>query len=169
MNVSRFDYVACKDNPSYHPGRTAVIKCRNKIIGIFGQIHPTVAAEYGIDVPVYCGEIDFDMLYNSKASDKSFKPLPKYPAVTRDLALICDEDAYSANIEVKIIKLAGKCLENIKVFDVYKGAQVESGKKSIAYALTLRSEDKTLQDTEIDEIMNKVIKGLEKDGITLRK
>ncbi len=169
MNVSRCDYVACKDNPSYHPGRTAVIKCRNKEIGIFGQIHPTVAAEYGIDVPVYCGEIDFDMLYNSKASDKTFKPLPKYPAVTRDLALICDENAYSANIEVKIIKLAGKCLENIKVFDVYKGAQVEAGKKSIAYALTLRSEEKTLQDTEIDEIMNKVIKGLEKDGITLRK
>ena len=169
MNVSRCDYVACTDNPSYHPGRTAVIKSRNRVLGVFGQIHPTVASEYGIDVPVYCGEIDFDMLYDFKASDKTFKPLPKYPAVTRDLALICDENAYSANIEVKIIKLAGKCLENIKVFDVYKGAQVEQGKKSIAYALTLRSEEKTLQDTEIDEIMSKVIKGLEKDGITLRK
>ena len=169
MNISRCDYVACTDNPSYHPGRTAVIKSRNRVMGVFGQIHPTVAAEYGIDVPVYCGEIDFDMLHDFKASDKTFKPLPKYPAVTRDLALICDENAYSANIEVKIIKLAGKCLENIKVFDVYKGAQVEVGKKSIAYALTLRSDEKTLQDTEIDEIMNKVIKGLEKDGITLRK
>ena len=169
MNISRCDYVACTDNPSYHPGRTAVIKSRNRILGVFGQIHPTVASEYGIDVPVYCAEIDFDMLYDFRASDKTFKPLPKYPAVTRDLALICDENAYSANIEVKIIKLAGKYLENVKVFDVYKGAQVEQGKKSIAYALTLRSDEKTLQDTEIDEIMNKVIKGLEKDGITLRK
>ena len=109
------------------------------------------------------------MLYDFKASDKTFKALPKYPAVTRDLALICDENAYSANIERRIINLAGKCLESVKVFDVYKGAQVEAGKKSIAYALTLRSDEKTLQDTEIDEIMKKVINGLEKDGITLRK
>lgn len=169
MNISRCDYVPCSDNPSYHPGRTALIKSRNKELGIFGQIHPSVVAEYGIDVPVYCCEMDFDMMFDFKASDKSFKALPKYPAVTRDLALICDDNIYSANIEKRIINLGGKYIESVSVFDVYKGEQVEDGKKSIAYALTLRSDEKTLQDTEIDAIMEKIISGLQKDGISLRK
>lgn len=157
------------DNQTYHPGRTADVYSGNRYLGKFGQIHPTVSKNYGIDVPVYAAEFPLDNLYNCHSIKIEYKPIPKFPAVSRDLALICNIDEYSGNIEAKIKKYAGKELESIKVFDVYQGAQVPTGHKSIAYALTFRNSDKTLTDENADELITKILNGLEKDNIYLRQ
>ncbi len=169
MNIKACEFIPCTDKASYHPGRTAYIVCNGKTLGVFGQLHPTVATRYDFGEDVYCAEIDQDALFEMKADEKTYKPLPKYPAVTRDIALICPKDAYSGDIEKLIRKYAGPTLEDIKVFDVYTGAQVLTGHKSIAYALTLRAADRTLQENEIESIMNKLITSLEAEGITLRR
>ncbi|MBQ6171991.1 MAG: phenylalanine--tRNA ligase subunit beta [Clostridia bacterium] len=169
MNTKTCEFVPCKNNPSYHPGRAAEIIADGKKIGIFGQIHPLVAKNYGVNDELYAAEIPFDALYEATAPEKTFTPLPKFPAVTRDLALICKDETSSGEIEKKIRALAGPCLEKIEIFDVYKGAQVAFGHKSIAYALVLRSEEKTLGENDIDQIMTNIINGLEKDGISLRR
>ncbi|MDF2686811.1 MAG: pheT, partial [Clostridia bacterium] len=169
MNINKCEYKPCFDNPSYHPGKTANIVINNEIIGVFGQVHPLVQENYDIDKNVYCAEIDFNKLFYNVAPEKHYKPIPKYPAVTRDLALICKKDIYSGELEKKICNFAGDKLENIYAFDVYTGKQVPDGYKSIAYALSLRTEDKTLQDTEVDTIINNILSELEKEGITLRK
>ncbi len=169
MNTRECEFVACSDNPSYHPGRAAKIVADGKTIGIFGQIHPLVTKNYGINDEFYAAEIPFDALFDATAPEKTFTPLPKFPAVTRDLALICKDETTSGEIEKKIKALAGPCLEKIEIFDVYKGAQVALGHKSIAYALVLRSEEKTLGESDIEAIMTNIIDGLEKDGISLRR
>lgn len=169
MNTKEYEIVPCSDNPSYHPGRTAEIIVDGKKVGIFGQVHPLVAENYEVGGELYAAEIPFDVLYEMTAPEKTFKPLPKFPAVTRDLALICKDETSSGEIEKKIKALAGPCLEKIEIFDVYKGAQVAEGYKSIAYALVLRAEDKTLGESDIESIMTSIINGLEKDGISLRK
>ena len=169
MNTKEYEIVPCADNPSYHPGRTAEIIVDGKKVGIFGQVHPLAAENYEISGEVYAAEIPFDVLYEMTAPEKTFKPLPKFPAVTRDLALICKDETSSGEIEKKIKALAGPCLEKIEIFDVYKGAQVAEGYKSIAYALALRAEDRTLSEKDIESIMTNIIEGLEKDGISLRK
>jgi phenylalanyl-tRNA synthetase beta chain len=169
MNTKECEFVPCADNPSYHPGRAAKIVADGRTIGVFGQIHPIAAKNYGINDEVYAAEIPFDELFESTAPEKTFTPLPKFPAVTRDLALICKDETSSGEIEKKIKALAGPCLEKIEIFDVYKGAQVAFGHKSIAYALVLRSEEKTLGESDIESIMTNIIDGLAKDGITLRR
>ena len=169
MNTKECEFVPCSTNPSYHPGRTAEIVVEGKTIGILGQIHPLVAKNFGMTDEVFAAEIPFDMLYEMTAPEKTFTPLPRFPAVTRDLALICKDETNSGEIEKKIKALAGPCLEKIEIFDVYKGIQVAPGHKSIAYALVLRSEEKTLDENDIDSIMNNIINGLEKDGIKLRR
>ena len=169
MNTKECEFVPCATNPSYHPGRTAEIVADGETIGVFGQVHPLVAKNYGINDEVYAAEIPFDALYNATAPEKTFTPLPKFPAVTRDLALICKDEISSGEIEKKIKALAGPCLEKIEIFDVYKGAQVAPGHKSIAYALVLRSEEKTLGESDIEAVMANIINGLEKDGISLRR
>ncbi len=169
MNTKECEFVPCKNDPSYHPGRTAEIYADGERIGIFGQIHPLVAANYGLNCEVYAAEIPFDALYKATAPEKTFKPLPKFPAVTRDLALICKDSTSSGEIEKEIKALAGPWLEKIEIFDVYKGAQVALGHKSIAYALVLRAEDRTLGESDIESVMTDIISGLEKKGIYLRR
>lgn len=169
LNILPCEYVPCTGKDTYHPGRAAYILCNGVTLGVFGQIHPTVAERYGFDTDVFCAEIDADKLFAHSAPEKAYRPLPKYPAVTRDIALICKQEVYSGDVEKKIKALVGPTLESISVFDVYTGAQVLTGHKSIAYALTLRAPDRTLQDSEIEKIMTKLVSGLEAEGITLRK
>lgn len=170
LSIEKVKFVAPeKENPSYHPGRCAEVYSGNRYLGIMGQIHPTVQKNYGIGTEVYCAEFNTKNLFNSRSGIAEYKPLPKYPAVARDLALVCKADTYSGTIEEKIKKLGKPLLESIKVFDVYTGSQVEEGYKSIAYSLSLRNPDHTLTDEEIEQAMTKIISGLEKDGITLRK
>ncbi len=152
-----------------HPGRQAVIKANNKIIGTFGEIHPSVAKQYGIETRVYIAELKLDVLLSIEKRKTTYKPLPKFPAVERDFAMLCDIDIPVGTLEKAISSGAGRLLEKIELFDVYTGSQIPEGKKSVAYSVWLRSADSTLSDKEIDEVNSKIIKKLESVGASLRK
>ncbi|MBQ1966238.1 MAG: phenylalanine--tRNA ligase subunit beta, partial [Clostridia bacterium] len=137
--------------------------------GLFGQIHPAVVKNFDLSGEVYAAELSLDALFACGNNKKGYKPLPKFPAVTRDLALVCDESVLSGDIEAKIRAVAGEILEDVKAFDVYRSAALGENKKSIAYSLILRDPQKTLSDADIDPVVNNVLAALEADGITLRK
>ena len=157
------------NEPYLHPGRQALVKANNTECGVFGEVHPAVAAAYGIDTKVYVAEIKLDVLLNINKRKTVYKPLPKFPAVERDFALLCDADIPVGNLEKAISQGAGRLLERIELFDIYQGAQIPEGKKSVAFSVYLRSNDSTLNDKEIDDISAKIIKKLESIGAELRK
>ena len=155
--------------PYLHPGRQALVKANNKAFCTFGEVHPTVADSYGIEEKVYVAEIKLDVLLNIEKRKTTYKPLPKFPAVERDFAMLVDSDMPVGNIEKAITQGAGRLLEKIELFDIYQGSQIPEGKKSVAYSVFLRSQENTLTDKEIDEINAKIIKKLESIGAELRK
>ena len=155
--------------PFLHPGRQALVKANNKEIGVFGEVHPAVAGEYGIESRVYVAQIKLDVLLTIEKRKTTYKPLPKFPAVERDFAMLVDKDVPVGTIEKAISSGAGRLLEKIQLFDVYQGAQIPEGKKSVAYSVWLRSADSTLSDKEIDDVNEKIIKKLEAVGAELRK
>ena len=169
LRIKKASYCAVKDNPSYHPGRCAKVSIEGVDVGIMGQVHPLVAKNYGIDVDVYCAEINFTAIMGLLLPDATYTPLPKYPSVTRDLALICDEAVTVADAENVITAAAGKLLRGVKLFDIYRGTGVPEGKKSMAFSMELRADDRTLTDTDSEQVVSKVLKALaEKLGATLR-
>ncbi len=165
-----YDVEPVTDNPSYHPGRCACVKAKDgSVLCVFGQIHPVVADNFDFDLPVLCAEIDFDKLFELHTSERSYKQLPKFPAVTRDLAFVCDDSITSGTLKASIQKYAGKILESVEIFDVYKSDKLGENKKSMAYNLVLRASDRTLSDEDCDKSIKKVLSGLERDfGVTLR-
>ena len=163
MRMPKASYCADTTNPSYHPGRCAKVSVDGVEVGYMGQVHPLVAKNYGIDSEVYCAEINLTELFNHKLPDPTYTPLPKYPAVSRDLSFVCDEAITAAQAELTITKAAGKLLRSVKLFDIYRGTGIEPGKKSMAYALELRADDRTLTDTDSEQVMSKVLKALEKE------
>ena len=168
MCVYGYEIEASSEESSYHPGRCAVLTLDGKRLGIIGEIHPKVADNYSIGERVYCFSLDVDLMFEYAKTEKSYIPLPKFPAVTRDLALLCDDSIPVLSLEKAIIKGAGNLLETIKLFDVYKGEQIDADKKSVAFSIVLRSKDNTLADDHIAGVMKKVIKELEKVGANLR-
>ena len=169
MRLKKASYAAVKDNPSYHPGRCAAVSIDGVEVGVLGQVHPIVAKNYGIDVEVYCAEINFTKLFEMQLPDATYTPLPKYPTVTRDLALICDEAVTVAQAEEVMTAAAGKLLRGIKLFDIYRGTGVPEGKKSMAFSLQLRADDRTLTDTDSEAVISKVLSAVqEKLGASLR-
>lgn len=169
LGISKAKYVRESENPSYHPGKTAALMVRNKKVGVFGEVHPDVTENYGINVNCYVAELDLDSLFEASTTVKSYKPLPKFPAVTRDIALLCDDSILVAEIEKTIRKAGGNLVEKVQLFDIYKGAQIPEGKKSIAYAIAYRDEKKTLEDKDISKVHDKILKALEhKLGAVLR-
>lgn len=168
LSVYNYDIAASSEEYSYHPGRCAVLTIDGKRLGIIGEIHPAIAENYGIEERIYSFSLDVDMLYEYAQTEKTYKPLPKFPAVTRDLALICEDNIPVLALEKAIKAGAGSLLEAIKLFDVYKGEQIESGKKSVAFSITLRSNDSTLNDEHTSSVIKKVMKELEKAGANLR-
>lgn len=169
LRLQKATYHAVKDNPSYHPGRCAAVCVGGVDVGVMGQVHPLVAANYGIDSEIYCAEINFTKLMELQLPDATYTPLPKYPGVTRDLALICDEAVTVAQIEDAITASAGKLLRGVKLFDIYRGTGVPQGKKSMAFSLELRADDRTLTDTDSEGVVSKVLAALkEKLDATLR-
>lgn len=169
LNIRKHEVSPCRENPSYHPGRTAELTAEGNRIGVFGQLHPSVVKNYGISEEVYAAELEFAALYAAVDRNSGYSVLPKYPAVTRDLALVCDEQTLSGEIEAKIRNIAGSILEDVRAFDVYRSESLGADKKSIAYSLTFRDSGKTLQDSDIDPVIGTILSELEKDGITLRK
>ena len=169
LRVKKASYCAVKDNPSYHPGRCAKITIDGIEVGVIGQVHPLVAKNYGIDVDVYCAEVNFTKLLTVLLPDATYTPLPKYPSVSRDLSLMCDEEVTVAQIEDTITAAAGKLLRGVKLFDIYRGVGVPEGKKSMAFSLELRADDRTLTDTDSEGVVTKVLAALkEKLNATLR-
>ena len=160
IRMPKATYTAVKDNPSYHPGRCAAVSIGDVELGYIGQVHPLVAKNYGMDCEVYCAEINFAELSALQLPDATYTPLPKYPSVTRDLAIVCDETVTVAKIEEVITSAAGKLLRNVKLFDIYRGAGVPDGKKSMAFSLELRADDRTLTDTDSEQVLEKVLTAL---------
>ena len=169
LRVKKASYSAVKDNPSYHPGRCAKVTIDGVDIGVIGQVHPLVAKNYGIDVDVYCAEINFTALMGLLLPDATYSPLPKYPSVSRDLSVICDEAVTVADVVNVINASAGKLLRGVKLFDIYRGTGVPEGKKSMAFSMELRADDRTLTDTDSEQVVAKVLKALsEKLNASLR-
>ena len=160
LHINNASFTAVKDNPTYHPGRAAKVTANGTELGIIGQIHPSVSKKYGIDVPCYAAELLFNALRSAIDYDIKYSPLPKFPAVTRDLAMLVDRETPVAEIEAVIRKSAGKLLEDIKLFDVYEGAQIPEGKKSVAYSAVFRAADRSLTGEEVQEVFDKVLKNL---------
>ena len=169
LRLPAAQYTADTTNPSYHPGRCARISIGGEDVGCMGQIHPLVAGNYGMDCEVYCAEIRFDKLLALQLPEATYVPLPKYPAVTRDLAILCREEVTVGEAEAVITQAAGKLLRNIRLFDVYRGIGVPEGKKSLAFSLELRADDRTLTDTDSETVTKNVLSALESQlGAVLR-
>ena len=169
LRLKKASYSAVKDNPSYHPGRCAAVSIDGEMVGYLGQVHPLVAANYGIEAEVYCAEINLTKLFTKQLPDATYVPLPKYPSVSRDLSLVCDEAVTVAQVEDIITASAGKLLRGSKLFDIYRGVGVPEGKKSMAFSLELRADDRTLTDTDSEGVVNKVLTALAQQlGATLR-
>lgn len=168
LNTAEYDIVPVSDNPTFHPGRCAQFKIGDKVLATLGEVHPEAAENYSIGERVYIAEVDVETAYENRMPARTHKPLPKFPAVTRDLAFVCDRDIPVLNLEKEIRTAVGKTLENVSLFDVYEGEQIESGKKSVAFNIQMRSADKTLTDEEADAAVKRVIKALSKLNITLR-
>ena len=162
-------YEACTDNPSYHPGRCSKVYCGDEYIGVFGQIHPLVAQNYGIDAELYCAELSLDALMKSRGADPVYTPLPRFPAVSRDIAVVCDKKIPVAHLIDCIMKNGGEYLKNCTLFDIYTGSHIADGMKSVAFSLTMRADDQTLTDEHAEETMNAVLAALEsKFGAKMR-
>ena len=169
LRLPKATYTAVKDNPSFHPGRCASVSINGVLLGYIGQVHPLVAQNYGLDCEVYCVEIDFSKAFDMMLPEATFTPLPKYPAVTRDLSLLCDENVTIADLENVITAAGGKLLRKVTLFDIYRGKGVAEGKKSVAFSLELRADDRTLTDTDSEGVVTKVLAALEsKLGAVLR-
>ena len=160
LRLKKASYTAEKNNPSYHPGRCARVTIDGMDVGVLGQVHPLVAKNYGIESEVYCAEISFTKLLALQLPDATYTPLPKYPSVSRDLAVVCGEDITVAQAEDVITAAAGKLLREIRLFDIYRGPGVPAGKKSMAFSLVLRADDRTLTDTDSETVVSKVLSAL---------
>ena len=162
LRVTRYT-VEAGTHYAMHPGKTALFKKGRDVIATVGEVHPAVLSAYGITKPVYIFELDATIVMKYMAKDLKYKALPKYPATSRDLAMLVDVDVNAADIEKAMTKAAGQNLTQITLFDVYTGKQVEEGKKSLAFSLTFQSNDKTLTDAEIDPAIEKIVAKLQKD------
>ena len=159
----------CVPNPSYHPGRCADVYAGGRRIGVFGQVHPLVAQNYGVDAQFYCAELDLEQLQCAKGPDPEYVPLPKFPAVTRDIAVVCGEAITVGALEDCIRKGAKGLLKDVTLFDIYRGKGVPEGKKSVAFSLVLRADDRSLTAEEADSDVKSILETLEKDlGAVLR-
>ena len=169
MNVKPAAYTAVKDNPSYHPGRCAKVTVEGVEVGVFGQVHPLVAKNYGIDAEVYAAELNFTALADLRKPAATYVPLPKYPAVTRDIAVVCREELTVAELEDCIRKAGTRLLRDVRLFDIYRGKGIEPGAKSVAFSLTLRADDRTLTDADSDGAVAGILSALESQlGAKLR-
>ncbi len=151
------------ENTSYHPGRCAKVLIGDKKVGSFGQIHPSVAAEFELDTDVYAATLDVTKMYGKSENDKHYKPLPMFPGIERDLALVMDKDIEAQSVIDSIMRYANKSLCSVTVFDVYTGKGIEEGKKSVAFRLTFRLPDKTMNDAEVEQSVSKILKKLKEN------
>ena len=161
-------FKAEKNEPTFHPGRCAVVYSGDKKLGIFGEAYPEVSENYGIGARVYLAELESDNIFDTRRREIEFTPIPKHPAIERDFSFVCDEELEAASV-VNAVKAASNLVSSVELFDIYRGPQLGIGKKSMSYAVMLRASDRTLTDTEADEAVKSILSSLEKElGIKLR-
>lgn len=160
LGVKDAAFVAESEYGVYHPGRCARISVDGEELGIMGEVYPDVADKFGIETRAYCCELFFDAVARHANLEKTYEPLPKYPATYRDIALLVDEDVQVGDIETIIREEGKSILEQVQLFDVYRGKQVEEGKKSVAFALTYRDKNKTLTDEDVIKVHDRVLETL---------
>ena len=169
LRITNVKVEACTDNASYHPGRCACVYAGETLLGVFGQIHPLVAANYGVDSEIYTAELSFEAMYEMRGGIPVYQPLPKFPAVTRDIAVVCDEAVTVGALEESIRRGAKGLLKEVSLFDIYRGPGVADGKKSVAFNLVLRADDRSLTGDEADEDVQSILAALSADhGAVLR-
>ncbi len=162
LGIEKYDFKRETANPCFHPGKTAALFIKNQYAGVIGEIHPDVAENYEVGEECYAAELNLDILYKHADLNRRYTPLPKFPAVLRDIAMLVDDSVLVKEIEDIIRSRGGNLLEKVELFDVYKGKQIPQGKKSVAYSILYRSESKTLTDEEIAKVHDKIVKSLEK-------
>lgn len=172
-----FDKTGMKKKPHYdprsgktwlHPGRQANVVYDNVVIGYLGEVHPDVADNYKIGEKTYIAVLDMPALLPYTTYDRKYEGLAKYPAVTRDISMVVPKTVMVGEIEDMIVQRGGRILESCKLFDIYEGAQILAGYKSVAYSITFRAKDRTLEDKEVNSVMEKILHGLRSMGIELR-
>ncbi|ACQ54328.1 phenylalanine--tRNA ligase subunit beta [Clostridium botulinum] len=169
LGIDNYKLKRQEENPTFHPGRTAELYIKKDYVGILGEIHPDVQDNYDIEERCYVAELNLDVLYKHSNVKKEYSQLPKFPAVTRDIAVIVDDTVLVQEIENIIKNGGGNILESIHLFDVYKGKQIPEGKKSIAYSIVYRNAQRTLKDSEVNKVHDKIVRTLEhKLGAQLR-
>ncbi len=168
VGIEELDFEAVSDHPTFHPGRCARVVVGDATLGILGEVHPLALENYGVETRTYLATLDVNTLFSARCALKTYVQLPKYPATTRDIALLCDEALPVLTLEKAIKKAAGRILERIELFDVYRGKQIEDGKKSIAFNLVLRSGEGTLTDEQTDAAMKRILKAMQELGAALR-
>ena len=169
LRISGVEYVPVRDDPSYHPGRCAAVYAGGEYLGRFGQVHPLVAKNYGVSEELYAAELDFPAMFAHRTTELYYAPLPRFPAVMRDISLVCDDALTAGELEKCIRRAGGEYLESVEVFDVYKGANIPEGKKSVSFALALRAGDQTLTDDHADEAVAAILDALAREyGAVIR-
>jgi len=168
VGIAGWDIAAVTGNEALHPGRAAALLLDGEELALLGEVSPAVQENYGIGARANVASVDMKTLLAKQNSEKAYRPLPRYPAVTRDLALVCDANTPVLTLQKAIQGACGGLLEHLKLFDVYTGSQVAAGSKSVAFSLRLRSAKGTLTDEEADAAVKRCVKALEKIGARLR-
>jgi len=169
LRVEDVTFVPCTDNPSYHPGRCAIVYAGDVCLGVLGQIHPLVARNYGVDAQFYCAELSFEAINAVKGADPEYQPLPRFPSVTRDIAVVCDQSVTVGQLQAAIKKGGKNLLKNSSLFDIYQGKGIPEGKKSVAFNLVLRADDRSLTGEEADADVKSILEALAADcGAVIR-
>ena len=156
------------EKPFLHPGRQALVKYKDSVIGYLGEIHPEVTDNYDIDTKVYVAVLDMPEILPFASFDRKYQGIAKYPAVSRDISMVVPKSILAGDIEKVIAQRGGKILEDYQLFDIYEGTQIKAGYKSMAYSITFRAKDRTLEESDISGAMKKILNGLEGLGIELR-
>lgn len=169
LRIENVRFAAERENVSYHPGRCAKVYAGDRELGVLGQIHPLVAKNYGVDLELYCAELDFAALYAARGATPVYRPLPRFPAVTRDLSLVCPEELTVGELETAIRDCGGQYLESVRFVEVYRGAPILPGFKSVTFSLSLRAGDQTLTVDHAEEAMQGILSGLmARHGVVIR-
>lgn len=170
LGIKGYEFMVEQNHPSYHPGRCANVVFGNRVLGTLGELHPVVIENYDLNQRCYCAELDFSILAELTNIERLYEPLPKYPAITRDFAVVVKDSVLVKEIEDIIKAQGGNILESFKLFDVYQGNQIKEGFKSIAYTTTYRNKERTLTDDEVNTKHNRILTEIsEKLDGTLRE
>lgn len=175
VGINDCEYIRCSESAAFeetcalHPGRSAVILCGDTAIGYMGEVHPSVQETYGFGTRVYVAKLNVNEMFPLSVTEVTYQPSPKFPAITRDLSLLCEDTLPVGTMEKAIKNTVGKILEKVTLFDIYKGKQIAEGMKSVSFSISMRSHEGTLTDEQADAAMKRVLKALGDLGASLRE